>query len=290
MLPQIEHRYIRANGITLHVAQAGPEGGPLLILLHGFPEFWYAWRYQIPAFVEAGFRVCAPDQRGYNLSDKPHGVAAYGLDELSADIIGLIDAYDSDRAYLVGHDWGGAVAWWTANKYPARLSKLGILNVPHHAVMRHYIQNSWRQKLKSWYILLFQLAWLPELAIRLAKYRPLGWALRKSSRTGTFTPADLELYRRAWSQPGSLTAMIHWYRASRQARPKRLPGPRIVVPTLVIWGAHDPALGREMAQPSIDLCQDGRLTFIEDASHFVQHESPERVNQLLLRFLTADEP
>jgi len=286
MLPQVEHRYIGTNGITLHVVEAGPADGPLLILLHGFPEFWYGWKHQIPALVEAGYRLCVPDQRGYNFSDKPASVADYNLDELAADVVGLIDAYGKERACLAGHDWGGAVAWWTANKHPERLRKLGILNVPHHAVMSRHIRDNRRQKLRSWYIALFQVTWLPEVLIRLASYRPLSLALRKSSRPGTFTPEDLELYRRAWSQPGSVKAMIDWYRASRQVRPQRLSGPRITVPTLMIWGINDPALGREMAQPSIDLCQDGRLTYIEEAGHFVQHEAPERVNQLLLDFLT----
>lgn len=286
MLTQVEHRYIDTNGIALHVVEAGPADGPLLILLHGFPEFWYGWKHQIPAFVEAGYRLCVPDQRGYNLSDKPATVADYNLDELAADVIGLVDALGVEQTYLVGHDWGGAVAWWTANKYPDRIKKLGILNVPHHAVMRRHIRDNRRQQFRSWYIALFQVAWLPENLIRWASYRPFSWALHKSSRPGTFTPEDLERYRRAWSQPGAVKAMINWYRASRQVRPARLAGPHITVPTLMIWGVNDPALGREMAQPSIDLCQDGRLIYIDDVSHFVQHEAPQRVNRLLVEFLT----
>ena len=281
----VEHQTIHTNGIDLHVVQAGPVDGPLVILLHGFPEYWAGWRNQIPALAGAGFRVWAPDQRGYNLSAKPKGVAAYSLDELVADVIGLIDAAGEEKVYLVGHDWGAAVAWWTANTHPDRLRKLAILNVPHPNTMQRVLRGSFTQLRKSWYIFFFQIPWLPETLIRAGNWRGARQALLGSSRPGTFSEADLAEYVTAWSRPGAFTAMINWYRAMFRAKLKPLPSKRISVPTLLIWGAQDFALGRELAQPSIDRCDDGRLVFIEEAGHWVQHEEAERVNDLLLAFL-----
>ncbi len=276
---------VETNGITLHVAQAGPIAGPLVILLHGFPEFWYSWRHQIGYFAEAGYRVWAPDQRGYNTSDKPQGVSAYNLDLLAKDVIGLIDAAGVERAYLVGHDWGAAVARWVASKYPERLERLVILNVPHPSVMWRMIWRNPAQMLRSWYVAFVQIPRLPEALARVNNWQALVRALRSSSRPGTFSDDDLESYRQAWSQPGAFTAMLNWYRAILRQPPKPSRNSRIAVPTLMIWGVHDVALERELAQPSIDLCERGQLVFFEDATHWVQHEEPARVNQLIGEFL-----
>lgn len=274
--------YIQTNGVKLHVVQAGPEDGPLLILLHGFPEFWFCWQHQIEPLANAGYRVWVPDMRGYNLSEKPRGVAAYNLDLLAADVIGLIDQAGVDQARLVGHDWGAAVSWWAAANYPERLSKLGILNVPHHRVMGQHLRTNRTQRRRSWYIYMFQLPWLPEFRIRRNNYETLIGAIRGRRER---SEEENNLYREAWSQPGAVTSMINYYRALMRSRPKRSGSSRISVPTLMIWGANDAALGREMAQPSIDLCDDGRLVFLEEATHWVQHDEPERVNELLLDFL-----
>jgi pimeloyl-ACP methyl ester carboxylesterase len=278
------HTTIKTNGINLHVVQAGPEDGPLVILLHGFPEFWYGWRKQISFLAEQGFRVWAPDQRGYNLSDKPKSIAAYNLDKLSADVLGLIDAAGRAKAFLVGHDWGAGVAWWTACKYPDRLSKMVILNAPHHKVFRKVLNTDRAQRRKSWYMLFFQIPWLPEALIGLGNNNGLAQALLQSSRPGTFTDNDLAEYRKAWSQPGALTSMLNWYRAVAQ-NPPRAPDPYVKVPTLVLWGKQDIALKHEMAQASVALCEDGRLVYFEEASHWIQHEEPARVNQLIADFL-----
>lgn len=291
-LDNLESTFIQTNGITLHVMQAGPKDGPLLILLHGFPEFWYSWKNQIEPLAEAGYRVWAPDMRGYNLSDKPRGISAYNLDLLAADVVGLMDQAGVDQARLVGHDWGAAVAWWTAANYPDRLSKLGILNVPHHSVMAKHLRTNREQRRRSWYIYIFQLPWLPERGARRDNYGTFINAIQ--GRNGR-SEEENDLYRAAWSQPGALTSMINYYRALIRHRPKRSTAERsgadrpvsnrIRVPTLMIWGAQDVALGREMAQPSIDLCDEGRLVFLEEATHWVQHDEPERVNDLLLEFL-----
>lgn len=284
---ELTHAYVDVNGVALHVVQAGPEDGPLLIFLHGFPEFWYGWRAQIAYFAAAGYRVWAPDQRGYNLSTKPRGLAAYRIDELVADVVGLIDAAGRERVYLVGHDWGAAVAWWTAVTQPQRLHKLGILNVPHPLVMSRHLQENSDQQHKSWYIYFFQLPWLPEAATRAANWRAGVEALLASSRRGTFTPQDLAHYRLAWGRPGAFTGMVNWYRAMVQRPPQRPPDPRVHVPTLVIWGVQDMFLDVAMVEPSIALCDDGRYVLLFEASHWVQHEEPEQVNRLLAEFFSA---
>ena len=284
----MEHQYIETNGIRLHVLQDGPKDGPLVILLHGFPEFSYGWRQQIPFLASAGYQVWAPDQRGYNLSDKPDGIAAYSINELAADVVGLIDASGRKQVFLIGHDWGAAVAWAVANKYPERLLKMVILNVPHPAVMVKFLRSSFAQLRKSWYMFFFQLPWLPEYLSRLRNWNAVIQVLIKSSRPGTFTQTDIDTYRQAWAQPKAFRSMINWYRSMVQKRSETPANPRITVPTLLIWGAQDQALGREMAQPSIDLCDEGRLVFIEDATHWVQHEEAGRVNQLIKAFLAEE--
>ncbi|HVU12406.1 MAG TPA: alpha/beta hydrolase [Phototrophicaceae bacterium] len=282
--PTIEHTFIETNGVRLHVAQAGPADGPFVLLLHGFPDFWYGWHKQIPDLAQQGFRVIAPDQRGYNLSEKPAGIAAYQIDRLVADVIGLIDALGQTSVYLAGHDWGAAVAWETALLHPERVKKLAILNVPHPTIMLDTLRRSPRQMLKSWYIGFFQIPLLPDALLTLGDAQMTARALIGSSSPRTFGDADLAEYTRAWKQPGAMTAMLNWYRALVQMRPSPPADARVHVPTLVIWGAQDIALSREMAQKSVDLCDNGRLVMFEDASHWVHDEKPEQVNPLLADF------
>ena len=280
----LEHHTVATNGVHLHVVQAGPVDGPLVILLHGFPEFWYGWHQHIVPFAEAGYRVWVPDQRGYNLSDKPKGIAAYQVDQLARDVVGLIDAAGRDKAFLVGHDWGAAVAWWTALQHPARVQKLAVANVPHPAVLVRHLRSSFGQLRKSWYIFFFQIPRVPERIIRRDNWAFGVRSLLGSSRKGTFTDADIALYRAAWAQPGAMTGMVNWYRAAVQHQPKLGGKLRITVPTLVIWGALDRFLDAAMAQPSVDLCDDGRLVMFPDATHWVQHEEATKVNALLQDF------
>ena len=285
MLPDLRHEQVATNGIRLHAVQTGLADGPLVILLHGFPEFWYGWRRQIPALVEAGYRLWIPDQRGYNESDKPPEVSAYRLETLASDVLGLIDAAGRNRAIVIGHDWGGVVAWHLAEHHPERIDRAAILNVPHPAIMMKHLRRNPKQMLKSWYALFFQLPWLPERLAGLKHGKLLEQALVRTSLRGTFSPGELEEYRQAWARPGALTSMLNWYRAAARYPASTKAAKKIITPTLLIWGVHDIALGREMAQPSIELCEDGELTFIEEATHWVQHEVPLRVNQLLLDFL-----
>ncbi len=284
MIPY-DHALIKTNGVNLHVVQAGPEDGPLVILLHGFPEFWYGWRKQIDFLAEQGYRVWAPDQRGYNISEKPNGIAAYNLNELSADVIGLIDAAGRETAILVGHDWGAAVAWWTACKYPQRLSKLVILNVPHQNVFRKTVLNDREQTMRSWYMGFFQIPFIPETLMGVMS-EAFARGMQSSSKPGAFTDEDMIEYKKAWAQPGALKSMINWYRSIIQQPPKS-PDPRVKVPTLILWGKKDAYLKWEMAQASVELCDNGKLIYFDNATHWIAHEEPDRVNQLMLEFFKS---
>lgn len=283
--------FIQTNNIKLHVVTDGPENGTPVILLHGFPEFHYGWRKQIPALAEAGFRVIAPDQRGYNLSEKPKGVSAYGVDTLAKDIIGLLDHFGVQKARVVGHDWGAVIAWTLALNHPERLEKLVILNVPHPDVMTRFVLENGEQRKKSWYVFFFQIPFVVESILRRDNFRDMARMLLGSSRKGAFTRADLETYRKAWSQPGALTGMLNWYRAifNRSVkyffRRNMIPHRRVTVPTLILWGKNDVALNHEMVQPSLELCDDGRAMLFEKATHWVQHEEIVEVNKNLIEFL-----
>ena len=199
-----------------------------------------------------------------------------------------MDAAGEEKAFVVGHDWGAGVAWWVAAKYPTRVARMVVINVPHGTVMLEHLRRNPRQMLKSWYMFFYQLPWLPETLARRRDWNATAQMMRGSSRPGTFTDDDLDTYRQAWSQPKAYTSMLNWYRALMQKPSAPLANPRITVPTLLIWGAQDTALGREMAQPSIDLCDDGRLVFFEEATHWVHHEEADRTNELIDTFLRGE--
>jgi len=281
----LEHSYIETNNIRLHVVQAGPQSGVPVLLLHGFPEFWYGWRKQIPALAKAGCRVIMPDQRGYNLSDKPKGIKAYCQSNLIDDIVGLIKTLDYEKVNLVGHDWGGVIAWQLAIRHPERLHRLGIINMPHPAVMKRFLQRDFEQMRRSWYAMFFQLPWLPEMSMRIGNWRGASLGMQRSGRTHAFTKEDIEKYKEAWSQPEAVTAMLNWYRAAARYQLEITNGLRVQVPTLILWGAKDFALSRRMARPSLDYCDDGRLIFFPEATHWVQHAEADDVNRHLLEFI-----
>ena len=280
----VEERRVSTNGVVLNVAVAGPNSGPLVILLHGFPELWSTWQKQIPALVERGYWVWAPDQRGYNKSDKPQGLDNYGIDVLADDIIGLIDVAGRKQAILVAHDWGAAVAWRVAQQFPDRVSKLMVLNGPHPGVMRRMLRSYPRQLLMSWYIFYFQLpgverALLARGAARLAR------GLRRSSRPGTFDDEHIAVYRRSWEEPGAMRAMLDWYRAAFRVRSRPTRNRLVTPPTLVVWGAQDAFVGMEAARRSVARCEHGRLVVLEEGTHWIHIEEAERVNSLMLSFL-----
>jgi len=287
----MQSQYITTNNINLHVMTDGPENGTAVILLHGFPEFHHGWKNQIPALVNAGFRVIVPDQRGYNLSDKPKGISAYDVDVLAKDIIGLLDHFGIQKAKLVGHDWGAMVAWTVAINHPERLEKLAILNVPHPDVMTDFVLNNSAQRKKSWYVFFFQIPLFVEWILSKNNFEYLARMLTHSGRKNTFAESDVVEYKKAWSQKGALTGMLNWYRAAFRRglryvfNRKKSSARRIHVPTIMLWGRRDLALGSEMAQPSIELCDQGELTFYEKSTHWVQHDASAEVNQKLIGFM-----
>jgi len=276
----------KVGDVTLHMMVAGPESGPLVILLHGFPEFWFGWRRQIDPLARSGFRVIALDQRGYNLSFKPPSVRDYALDILARDVVGVADAFARDSFCLVGHDWGGLVAWWVAVRHPSRVGRLAILNAPHPAVVGNYVRHHPLQVLRSAYTGFFQLPWLPEAMLQTGNYALLRRALVDTSQPETFSEDEIERYMEAWSQPGALTSMLNWYRAGIRFRPRETQT-SIAAETLILWGVNDPALERGLAEESLRLCHHGRVQWFDNATHWVHLEEPDRINQALVAFLGA---
>jgi pimeloyl-ACP methyl ester carboxylesterase len=278
---EIREGYADVGDQSLHYVEAGD--GPLLVLLHGFPEFWFGWRLQIQPLAAAGFRVVVPDTRGYNLSSKPEGFEAYGVDLLAADIRGLIRGLGAESALLVGHDWGGSIAWTTAMNHPEVVDRLAILNAAHPRRLQEGLHHP-NQLRKSWYFFFFATPGLPEDVVHAR-----GWHFFRhflDDANPPYTPEEIERYVEAWSQPGAATGMINYYRASvrqsqKEAAAKLRP---ISAPTLVIWGERDSYLGSELAEP--DREDVPNLDRVErlDASHWVHHDQAQRVNQLLIDF------
>jgi len=281
--------YATINGLRCHYITAGPEDGPLVFLLHGFPEFWYGWRHQIAALSEAGFRVVVPDQRGYNQTDKPRGIKNYDLDLLTADMLGLMDSLGAEKVYLAGHDWGAEVAWWLAANHPERVRKMAILNVPHPFVMRENVFSNRIQRKKSWYIFFFQLPLIPELVLGSRDQRGAARILQSSGNPSSFTPEDIIRYKQAWSQPRAWTGMVHWYRAAMRRFVHPVPPVQIEPPTLIIWGEQDGALEASMAAESLAFCKRGQLKVLPEATHWVQHDAKDKVNQYLIHFFQPHE-
>ena len=283
----LEFRIVHINGIAIHVVLAGPPSGKPLIFLHGFPEFWFAWRFQIDHFVSLGYRVIIPDQRGYNLSDKPEGIASYSIDLLASDVVGVLDTVTDSKAFVVGHDWGAGVAWYLAARYSEHVIRAAMLSVPHPRIFIKNLVMNPAQLRRSWYVLFFQLPWLPEGLLRRRDWAVLIRALRDTSPPGVFSDLDIEQYKKSWARNGALTAMLNWYRAallypSKLALDPR--GSRVKVPALLIWGKNDRFVGEAMVRESLQYCDDGQLEIFETASHWVQHEEPTRVNILLSQF------
>ena len=276
---------IETNGIALRVAQDGPTSGPLLLLLLGFPESHEAWHRVMGPLAALGWRVWAPDMRGYDLSDKPRSVRAYRSDELSADVAGLIDAAGARRAVIVGHDWGGLVAWHVARRFPERVAKLVIMNAPHPRTVRRRLLTDPRQLVRSSYVFAFQVPWLPERLMRAGNWRALERSLMATSRPGTFGAELLRRYRIAWARPGAITSMVNYYRAAaRSLGDPGLDAP-VAAPTLILWGREDTFLVPGLATDSARQCADARVEYVDGATHWLHHEEPDRVVASISGFL-----
>jgi pimeloyl-ACP methyl ester carboxylesterase len=276
--------YAEIGDQRLHYVEAGE--GPLIVLLHGFPEFWYGWRQQIKPLAAAGFRVVAPDTRGYNLSSKPEGVAAYDAGLLAADIKGLIHERGAETAMVVGHDWGGTIAWALAMNHPEVVDRLAILNAAHPRKLSQGLHHP-DQLRRSWYFFFFALPDLPETVVHANHWHFFRHFLHDAHPA--YTPEEIDRYIEAWSQPGAATGMINYYRSSvRQSQKKAEAALRpIKAPTLVIWGQRDHYLGPELAEPDRDDVPNlDRVERLPEASHWVHHDEAERVTQLLIDFFT----
>jgi epoxide hydrolase 4 len=281
----ISQRFIEANGLRFELAECG-KGDRLALCLHGFPELNYSWREQMPMLAANGWRVWAPNQRGYGLSDRPAGVRAYALDHLTQDIAALIDASGAREVMLVAHDWGAIVAWSFAIQRLRPITRLIIMNVPHPKIATREIRK-WRQFWKSWYIYFFQLPRLPEkrlaakgaAAIKAVFYQ---MAIDKSR----FPKPVLQIYADAALLPGALTAMVNWYRALvRHGRMVKHGDGKVDVPTLMIWGEEDRALNLCCTEGTEDYVSDFTLKRLPNVSHWVQQEAPEQVNAIIADWL-----
>ena len=275
---ELREGYAQVGDVKLHYVEAGD--GPLIVLLHGFPEFWFGWRLQIKPLAEAGFRVVAPDMRGYNLSSKPEGIAPYTADQLAGDVRGLIQERGAESGLLVGHDWGGTVAWATAMNHPEVVDRLAILNAAHPRRLQQGLRSP-HQLRKSWYFFYFQLPGLPEHHVRADHWQFFQDFL--GDARPAYAPEEIERYVEAWSQPGAAAAMINYYRAAvRPPKGAKTELRPISAPTLVIRGQRDSYLGPELAEsdhddvPNLD-----RVERLPEASHWVHHDGHATARRLL---------
>jgi pimeloyl-ACP methyl ester carboxylesterase len=282
----IQHNYFITNNVRLHYVRQGE--GKLMLFLHGFPEFWYSWRYQIPEFAQ-DYQVIAVDLRGYNDSDKPQGIKNYTVEEIEQDILGLIEGLGYENCILVGHDWGGGIAWSFAHHYPDKIEKLIVMNCPHPAKFAQALQKSPQQILKSAYMAFFQLPLLPELLFQWNDYQLLADAFRNTTfDKNVFMSEDLEHYKNAAAKRGALTAMLNYYRALPQSLSQESNWQPLAMPTLLIWGKDDPFLGQELNDNLEAYVRNLQVKYIDHCSHWVQQEKPELVNQVMREFLLSN--
>lgn len=286
----LESTRMVGSGVLIHVMFAGPKDGPPVVLLHGYPEFWWAWHQQMAHLARAGYRVIVPDQRGYNSSEKPRGAEAYRVDLLMADIIALIVRLRYDDVYLAGHDWGGSIAWRIAIEHPERIRKLMIFNAPHPLAWRDAALTAGKQKTINWFRTFFQLPVLPDLAARAGNFRLVVNSLRETSRPGTFSDRELDYYRYAWARNWSMSSMINWYRAAARY-PVNVPDDSLVqVPTRIVWGMQDRYFDTRMAPLSLKYCKHGTLLEVANAGHWLLHEEPELTSRELSEFFRPGQP
>ena len=291
---EIAERAAWVNGMALSYLDAG--AGPLVVLLHGFPDSADTWRYQIPALVAAGFRVVAPTLRGYGRSSKPRGLPAYDIGPLTEDVRALIAILGSDRVTaLAGHDWGGAIAWRFAAQHPELLERLVVLNAPHPAAFARELR-SIRQLMRSWYVAFFQLPWIPEQLLSLGDFRLLRQALsRNVLRAGAFSEEDWLRVRTAIAEPGALTAAVNYYRAAarRLLRHRGRPVgalPPVETPTLLLWGERDPFLGVGMTEQLDRWISSLSVLRLPHAGHWVHWDAPDTVTATMLAFIRRPAP
>ena len=285
----LRYQTVTANNIDFNVAVAG-SGERLALCLHGFPESSFSWRHQLPLLANLGYRVWAPDLRGYGRSSRPRGVESYGLETLEEDVAALIEVSGARQVVLIGHDWGALIAWHYAMFGRLPVAKLIIMNVPHPALAQKGLRTR-RQLLKSWYIFFFQLPSIPEWLLARNHCAAIGAAFRGMAVDKARFPDEvLRVYRDAAAQPGALTAMLNYYRALVRGlrRTRRRGTPKITVPTLMIWGEVDTALGKELSYGTEEYVADLTLRYLPNVSHWVQQEAPETVNAMMEAWLAGN--
>jgi epoxide hydrolase 4 len=286
----VTHAYATVNGINMHFVEKG--AGPLVVLLHGFPEMWWSWRHQIGALVQAGYRVVAPDLRGYADTDAK---GPYDIDTLRDDVVALLDHLGAEKAILVAHDWGGYVAWHLASTRPLRVGTLVVMNMPHPALFYRAIRSRWSQLRRSWYVFFFQLPVAPALLLKMGRGTGVTRLLRWTAIDKThFDPEELAPIAAAILKPGRAAGMLGWYRAAfRSGLRGGRKGPahlrayqKISVPTLLVWGMEDKALGyHDLVDGTEQFVANLEIQTVANCGHFVQSERPDEVNQHLLAFL-----
>lgn len=291
-MSEIQTQFIDTGAVRFEVDTAGdPNSDRLALLLHGFPESSYSWRYQLPVFAQLGYKVWAPNQRGYGKTTRYSRISDYRLELLVDDVARLIDASGCTSVTLVAHDWGGIVAWTAALTQVRPLERLIVMNLPHPTRMAEGLR-TWRQGLKSWYVLLFQIPWLPEFLLTVGGARAVGDAFRNMAIDKSRFPDEvLEIYKRNALQPGAARAMVNWYRAlvRGSAKTRRLfeSPPVLEIPTLMIWGEEDVSLGKELTFGTDKLVKDLTLRYLPNVSHWVQQEAPETVNAMIEAWLAG---
>ena len=275
----IKTTQIQLQNVALYVAIAGPEDGPAVLLLHGFPDAWFGWENQIKTLAKKGYFVIAPNQRGYAKSAQPLAVKDYSLNLLADDIIALADYFNLSTFYLAGHDFGGMVAWIIAAKHPQRIKKLAILSAPHLLASWEYNQTHWQQKFKSWYILFFQLSVVPEFVLRRFNFHAL-----INNLPLDLSAAQKNRYRMNWQEKQVLSTMLNWYRALlKDLKTKQLKGSNIAVDTLIMWGAKDKYLHKDLARLSLKYCSNAQLKIFEGTGHWLMHDQNDAVTDLLIK-------
>jgi epoxide hydrolase 4 len=294
--PIFRHGYAQVGDVRLHYAECGA-GERLVVLLHGFPECWYSWRHQLPVLGQH-FRVVAPDLRGYNLSDKPAQLEDYKLEKLIDDVLGLIRHCAARQAAVIGHDWGAIIAWALAERHPEYVWKLAALQVPPSSVWRANL--TWRQALRSWYMLFFQLPRVPEWWLSAGDFARLDTMFKATARCGTFTDTDLAVFKNALTQHGAhdevsaLTGALNYYRANvprwlgRTDDKQKATSATVRVPTLFIYGERDQFIVPETVQGvGAHVAAPYREVRLPRVNHWTQQEAPAEVNAALLTFLLA---
>ncbi|MEZ0368020.1 MAG: alpha/beta fold hydrolase [Candidatus Sericytochromatia bacterium] len=281
-------RMIVTNGIRLHVAEAGKPGNTCLLFLHGFPDFHHGWRYQAAFFDEKKCYAVMPDQRGYNLSEKPKALDAYGIDTLAQDIKGLIEGL-GQNVWLVGHNWGGTVAWRVAQKYPEQLQGMILLNSPHPDVFWEQLKANRQQWMKNSQWLFYQVPGLAENILRIGNWEHFSHQFKRNARKGTINEGDLKKYREAWSQPGAFHAMLNWYRAFMQKKVVLKTSVKINIPVLFVQGMQDQSLTQTMVKESLSHCLRATLKQIPNAGHWAHLDQNDVVNKLILDFICQKE-